>query len=126
MKVMHRVSTLVEAFDVLRCPVCGRRGNTPLERVTEALPTCPRCGQHWWTMRLDAGAVHSQLVAAFGEPLAAIIAETWPLPERVAVPKYWRLLLSKQQYEDTVTKDRTSLVETIVRVFHQRSVLSCG
>jgi hypothetical protein len=114
------VSSLVDVADVLRCPLCTRRGNTSIERAPELMPTCHHCGQRWWSLLLHVGTVPPQLDAIFGGVLTEAILITWPFPASLETPKYWRLLLSSRQYDEHARKPRVALVEAVVRLYHVR------
>lgn len=81
-----------------RCPLCGKGFyGLGIDVLTfRADFACRRkgCPQHWWAMRLHAGAVEPQLAAAFSPELAAELIIRFALPDSMAQPLYWQLALT--------------------------------
>lgn len=82
----------------LQCPRCDVRVDGFDPEVFRGIQVCykRRCEQHWWAMRLHAGAVEPQLADVF-DALAPELIRTWALPRELDRPAFWQLSLSRNQ-----------------------------
>lgn len=84
-----------------RCPRCAKGAGLYLAGTLDfrADFECKTrgCPQHWWAMRLHAGAVLPQLAAVVGETLAPQLMFDYLLPDSLGLPMYWQLSLTGNQ-----------------------------
>lgn len=90
---------LSELTEYCRCPKCRRGVGLFLDTSLQAFRSdfqCKtrNCDQHWWAMRLHAGAVLPQLETVVSDALASELLIRYALPDSLALPMYWQLALS--------------------------------